>query len=345
MAGIQNWKSLLIYRQRGIPSLDGLRALSIALVVGGHLGYSALHLRFFTDIAVFGVRVFFVISGYLITSLLLKELSRSRTISLRLFYARRAMRLFPAAYVFVGAVAIAWPNLLHPRDIAWALTYTMNYAFGRSDMLGHLWSLAVEEQFYLLWPAVLLWAGAARAKNVLIGVMIATPFLRLASPYIGAASGFVIYADALGAGCLLAVSPRSLPGRLFARWGLLIALAAHFIPSTKVNFLIGQSIENVMIALFIQWAINDRGAASRILNWRPIAAIGILSYSIYLWQQPFVFVRVVKNPIAALACTFLLAAASYWLVEKPGLALRDWLIGRGPAATGAKTAPDVLLAK
>jgi len=146
--------------------------------------------------------------------------------------------------------------------------------------------------------------------------------------YYGQAFEFVVYADALAAGCLLAISPESLPGRRYAKWGLLIALAVNFIPSTKVNFLFSQTIAIVMIAVFIQWAIEDRGVVSRILNWRPLAAMGVLSYSIYLWQQPFMFARVVKNPIEALGCTFLLATASYWLVEKPGLALRDWLIGK-----------------
>lgn len=316
--------------QRSIPSLDGLRALSITLVLVSHWGLRTKQLvAAVGNLGVFGVRIFFVISGFLITSLLLKELSKSGTISLRIFYARRAMRLFPAAYAFVAVVALAWPKMLHPHDVACAVTYTMNYCFGRSILLGHLWSLAVEEQFYLLWPAVLLWAGSVRANKILIGVMIAAPFIRLASPYIGAPSEFLIYSDSLAAGCLLAINQRLLRLR-FAKWGLLFAVAVHYIPSTKFSFLLGQTLENVMIALFIPWVIENRGYIYMILNWKPIAIVGVLSYSIYLWQQPFLYVGVVDNPMIAIFCTILAATASYWLIEQPGLIARDWLTRRPP---------------
>ena len=117
--------------QRVIPSLDGLRAISIVLVLLGHLAQTRNFVQIDSNLmlAEFGVRVFFVISGYLITSILLAELNRKGNISLPRFYFRRTMRLFPAAYVFVGVIAVlaAYRLVRLERwDIAFALTYTMD---------------------------------------------------------------------------------------------------------------------------------------------------------------------------------------------------------------------------
>ena len=141
--------------QRVIPILDGLRAVSIAFVLFGHLAQTRNFLQINPNLtlAEFGVRVFFVISGYLITSILLAELSRKGSISLSRFYFRRTMRLFPAAYVFVGVMAIlATYGIVHLErwDVAFALTYTTDFNNSRAWSVGHLWSLAVEEQFYLV---------------------------------------------------------------------------------------------------------------------------------------------------------------------------------------------------
>ena len=144
-----------------IPSLDGLRAISIILVLLAHLSGT----RHFVKSGVFeiygnvGVRIFFVISGYLITLLLLKEHERTATISLRDFYIRRAYRILPAAYVFMLPVILWYARSLNRVTILAAVTYTSNYIHVGNWILGHLWSLSVEEQFYLLLafdPAALL---------------------------------------------------------------------------------------------------------------------------------------------------------------------------------------------
>jgi len=135
--------------QRAIPGLDGLRAISIVFVLLAHLS-GTRHFpnsRWLMGLGELGVRVFFVISGYLITTILLEELGRKGTISLPRFYFRRAMRLFPAAYFLITVIAaIAALSLLRVdrRDILFAVTYTMNYNDARGWELGHLWSLAVE---------------------------------------------------------------------------------------------------------------------------------------------------------------------------------------------------------
>src|SRR5207244_2775994 len=103
-----------------------------------------------------GVRIFLILSGYLITSQLIKERERTGSISLQRFYARRAYRIFPAAYVFMAiAIVTHWADLSR-ANILTALTYTLNYSPRGNHVLGHLWSLGVEEQFYLLWPLCLL---------------------------------------------------------------------------------------------------------------------------------------------------------------------------------------------
>src|SRR5262245_48256681 len=133
--------------QRAIPGLDGLRAISILFVLVGHLTGT----RGFPNVPIlghlgnFGVRIFFIISGFLITHILLKEWRKSRTISLPRFYFRRSLRLFPACYVFIGVVALlAAKHAVHLErwDLVFGTTYTMNYYEARGWPLGHLWSLA-----------------------------------------------------------------------------------------------------------------------------------------------------------------------------------------------------------
>lgn len=138
---------------RRIPSLDGLRAFSLGLVILSHLygttrfpslGLSA---RAANDLGYVGVRIFFVISGFLITTLLLKEHARAGTVSLGDFYLRRTCRIFPTAYVFViviGALAALGLVQVRDGDVLHAATYTMNYHYERSWTLGHLWSLSVQ---------------------------------------------------------------------------------------------------------------------------------------------------------------------------------------------------------
>src|SRR5580692_8626360 len=153
----------LLHLQRRIASLDGLRAVSILLVLTSHsiLGTHSFAFRLLFLHADLGVRVFFIISGFLITTLLLNERAESGGISLRLFYIRRTLRILPAFYLFVGTVAIL--NALGviavpPGNWVYVLTYTLNFDPHPPWVLGHLWSLSVEEQFYLLWPLVMRFA-------------------------------------------------------------------------------------------------------------------------------------------------------------------------------------------
>jgi peptidoglycan/LPS O-acetylase OafA/YrhL len=328
-------------KQRIIPSLDGLRAISITLVLLAHLDGTRdfPSLRFLgMDIGQFGVRVFFVISGYLITSILLDELGRKGSISLFHFYFRRTLRLFPASYFLIavtGALAAAGFIRLWRGDLTFALTYTMNYHEVRGWPLGHLWSLAVEEQFYLLWPLTLRSLSLPRCKRLLLITLVLAQLFRITSPYVGPAFNFLRWSDALGTGCLLAIMRDELGGipgysRLLAsRWFFLTplaALAANHIPSTKVSWLVGETVMNVAIAVSIDWAMrNPHSLTGRLLNQPTISFVGVLSYSLYLWQQPFLN-RTSDRLYCAfplnIVLAFAMALVSFLLIEAPFLRLR-----------------------
>jgi peptidoglycan/LPS O-acetylase OafA/YrhL len=330
-----------------LPSLDGLRAISIALVLLGHLsgtrGFWKLNLGI-GDYAHLGVVVFFVISGFLITRLMLSERANSGRVSLKLFYARRALRLFPAAYAFIACVCLLWwagVVRLQAADAWHAVTYTMNYLPNRSWQFGHLWSLSVEEQFYLIWPCTFVVLGTRRAGWVLAAVILFGPVARSGAwlllrgtPYYDLEM-FPMVADSLAMGCLLAKIGGWLEGkswylRLFRpaySLGLaaLILLIYRYSGYTVVS-VFGTSIVNASLAILIHRSVYcSRDRVGRILNWRPIAFVGLLSYSLYLWQQLFLnrnsaaWVNAFPQNLA-----FAVAAAlgSYFLLEKPFLRLR-----------------------
>jgi peptidoglycan/LPS O-acetylase OafA/YrhL len=139
-----------------IPSLDGLRAISISLVVLGHMAdRHYIPGDFLSLYANTGVHIFFVISGYLITQILLREQEQLGTISLRKLYIRKAFRIFPAALVFLAIITVIFWHQLHWYQIATALLYLGNFGFTQPWFFQHFWSLSVEEQFYLLWPGIL----------------------------------------------------------------------------------------------------------------------------------------------------------------------------------------------
>jgi peptidoglycan/LPS O-acetylase OafA/YrhL len=328
--------------QRSVPSLDGLRAICMAFVLISHLAGTQnfpLHHDLSTyRLGEFGVRVFFVISGFLITSILLSELQRKGDISLRRFYFRRALRLFPASYFLILVIAIlAARHVISPdhRDLTFAITYTMNYHPTSSWSVGHLWSLAIEEQFYFLWPVILFSLGAFRSRRFLIGLLFAAPLLRLAAPHVAPALSFLVWSDALATGCLLALLRENLfanvhYSRLLAsRWFFLVpvvAMTINFVPSAKLNWLVFSSVMNLAIAVSVDWSIrNSQAAVGRFLNWPAVSFLGVFSYSLYLWQQLFLN-RESTSPYCAfplnLLLAFVMAFVSYLLIEAPILRLR-----------------------
>jgi peptidoglycan/LPS O-acetylase OafA/YrhL len=349
-----------------IPSLDGLRAVSIGLVLLAHLvgtrsfplGVGSTHVLALGEL---GVHVFFVISGFLITRLLLDELGSRGSISLSDFYFRRTMRIFPAYYVFLLVLAVlAWLGLvqLASRDMAHALTYTSNYYSARSWFVGHTWSLSVEEQFYLLWPALIVMAGRRRALWLAALAVALAPMIRTASWELMRASGdgighrFETVADAIAIGCVLAGTRdwlhqqpwyrRLLESGLFVVVPCLGLAGSQLSDHPVAHFLIGISVMNLSIAATLDWCVTfGSGRVGRVLNWAPLAFVGTISYSLYLWQQLFLN-RTSDAPTAAfplnLALACAAALASYYLIERPALRLRRRLetSWRGSAAGATK---------
>lgn len=183
-------------------SLDGLRGVAILLVVAGHSwlaygddksGLARLAPCLFN--AALGVRLFFVLSGYLITTLLLEERRSTDSISLPKFYARRALRIFPAFYLFFGCILVllsAGFIVVPKSQLLAAATYTYNYLIiwpgsagsAQNWFLGHLWTLSLEEQFYLFWPATLLLLGNRRSLAAALSIVVLTPFVRVGSYFL-----------------------------------------------------------------------------------------------------------------------------------------------------------------
>ncbi|MEZ4400095.1 MAG: acyltransferase [Kofleriaceae bacterium] len=334
---------------RRIPSLDGLRALSILLVLLSHLlgthnfpvGPRALGTV--GDFGYTGVKVFFVISGYLITTLLLREFAKTGTISLRGFFRRRVWRIFPAFYVFIGAVLIAAAIgvvSIRTDDLLSAVTYTMNYHYDRSWKIGHLWSLSIEEQFYLVWPLLLLAASPRRVVPVSVA-MIGLALVARGVAWFGFHSdnlveeAFPCVMDAIAVGCLMAgLAPRLDASARYQRflrspgfWLVPLVVPLTQLPfHPALDYTVSTTASNLAIAVVIDRVVRiPDDPVGRLLNWRVLAWLGTLSYSLYLWQEPFLnhlgrswFQRFPQNLVAALAC----ALASFYLVEQPVLRWR-----------------------
>lgn len=313
-----------------IPSLDGLRAVSISLVVVGHWTELRYHSVVAGAFANLGVKIFFVISGYLITSLLLKEYGKSSTIELREFYVRRAYRILPAAIVFMLPVFVIFRHDLRWYHMAAAAFYLANFDFSHPWFLGHLWSLSVEEQFYFLWPGVLKRWHEHRAK-ILVGVIVFAPLYRVACHFLGLQGPidetFPAVADVLAMGCLLGIFKGRMPA-IKAEWAL-----AMMVPVVLVPIYVGALRFHVTpVLLFVLWPLMHLSIAGVvvhavqrqywILNVRAMVWVGKISYSLYLWQQLFVFGEQAKPWYFVLVAVGL-ASASYYLVEQPMLRLRE----------------------
>jgi peptidoglycan/LPS O-acetylase OafA/YrhL len=330
-----------------ITSLDGLRAVSITFVILGHL--AGTHnfpqlldpLRWFAE---FGVRIFFVISGFLITTLLLKELELTRSISLKGFYTRRIFRIFPASYAYMAAIAILGlirSVHLKSSDLLHAATYTANYDLGRGWYLGHLWSLSVEEQFYLLWPLALKLSGRRKGLFLAIAICFVCPLFRGAefALFPAARSGigerFETVADTIAIGCILAGARDWLSSQ---KWYMALLASKLFIlvpiltltlnlpMRVRYEYSVAETLKNIGIALTVDWCIRFKShPATKFLSWSPVAFLGVLSYSLYLWQQPFVN-RDGSSVLThfPLNCLFALSAAlaSYYFIETPFLILK-----------------------
>lgn len=349
---------------RSIPSLDGLRALSILLVVLSHAAIaggpqlSSLVHRY-VDWGVFGVRVFFVISGYLITRLLLDELTKTEELNLTRFYFRRTFRIFPPFYLYLavlGVLAGAGTIELATRELFVSSMYATNYQHV-GWFVGHSWSLAVEEQFYLIWPVVLLWLGRRRGWIAPLVVIAICPLLRVVYFEYSGRTGlpehqFEFTADMLAIGCLAAFG-EGLFVRGLRRLGLandatgavdavvvmsvLVAVAASSLRDhPRLDMLAGRTVAASAVCVAVLCLIHAPNTLiGRALNWSPLASVGRISYSLYLWQQLFLSPMGAAGlglPIwAGVPLAFGVAYLSYRFIEQPMIANRERIGAAGLA--------------
>jgi peptidoglycan/LPS O-acetylase OafA/YrhL len=335
-----------------LPQLDGLRTLAVLLVLGYHVARA--HELPQLPGGFIGVDVFFVLSGFLITTLLLKEHAKTGSIALRAFYVKRLWRLYPALIlvsVFVAAVFAFVPGPFDlepasPLEAVVALTYMMSWwsgleLTGGPYLLGLTWSLSVEEHFYLLWPLLLL---AVLRRGGRVRTVAAIAVLANAWPaylWLNGADVNRLYfmPDArfsqILTGCLLAaVLHRSADlGRLRAAvsptvaWGVLAALTGVVVLATRYDgwyWSGGMQAIGVGAALVIgHLVVHPDARLAQLLRWGPLPVLGLWSYGIYLWHLPLMRLAqpVFDGSVAVTALAGLaaipVAAASYRFVEQP----------------------------
>lgn len=319
------------------PELDGLRALAVVLVMLAHAGVPGFRMG-----GVMGVGTFFVLSGFLITALLLREVDRSGGIALRAFWRRRVVRLIPALVLVVAAV---WVSGVGPSvwETVGVLGYAANWlrVAGRPlSPLNHTWSLSIEEQFYVVWPLAMLgllrwrrdlfeWIVILGVGSVLLRAMIwGRPGYQVNRVYFGTDTNAFL----LLAGCGLAVL--LVGGRVgrCPRWLGWVSVAGLLVlsgwePSQWWAFVGGPTVGALAAVVAVWWM-----ATNSVSGWRsrPVVEVGRMSYSLYLWHVPvFAWWHSRVGPftpvgvVAAFSVSFGCAAGSYYLVERPLLRFKS----------------------
>ncbi|MFC7361667.1 acyltransferase family protein [Nocardioides astragali] len=345
-----------------LPALDGIRGLAIAFVMVAHSPVSGIH-----GAGTIGVTMFFTLSGFLITALLLQDIQAHHRVRLGRFFVRRARRLAPALLLFLaamGALALISTSPVMPTssDFWGALLYVGNYTSAmdaRDTTISHTWSLAVEEQFYLVWPLVLMCSARLSRGRWLVPLLATLISFAIIGRYLswdgGAGILVVSFAthlrmDGLLVGCLLAVYlhrrgtnrvPTAVPVVTT------IALVLLMFVGIRSAFLVVVTVVPILTALMLL-AATSGGAVW--LAARPLQLLGQRSYGIYLWHYPIFALAAAADTkfgaavwAGALSLTALIAHLSWRCVEEPFLKKdppnrrEDW---RG-LRTRSKVSPDV----
>lgn len=347
-------------RSRGyFPALDGLRAVAVAVVMLSHVGIPGF------SGGKTGVLLFFALSGFLISGILLKQLDRTGRVDFKRFYGGRFLRLLPAMVLVIAAtmgLALLWPQREQSQESLTAVPYVLLYVNNWAQVAGvetgwfsHFWSLAVEEQFYMLWPAILWllhrWKGrSAVAIFALAGALGSIVLKQFVDGSNGRQAGTDFAADALLLGCALAAG---LPiwGPVIARWAKIA-----FWPAVAVltaSMVLGNSggggtseqyelfgrmwwpLAAIASTIVIAGPTSVAGAprwVPSVLSWAPVAYIGRVSYGMYLWH--ILLLALINSPLNPLdgllvrtallfVSTVAIAALSFHFVEQPFLAMKQ----------------------
>ena len=355
--GVEQAKERARYR----PALDGLRALAVVAVLMFHSG-SKIFVPGLYPGGRFGVDVFFVLSGYLITGLLLAEHDKTGTVSLRNFYVRRALRLLPALVLLIGYTAFVVVIVGHNAEgrsafiaVIPVIFYVGNWAVAANakqlGLFGHTWTLALEEQFYLCWPPVLKRAlrrdpGGRRIALALAVAVIAIGLFRAGLTIADVKNNYqpVWRFDGLFLGSLLAVFLDRIDTGALRRWLqsqalALGALVALFVLTLELPFharfegMGGLTLFLLMAAIVVGYAAlaDQHRGLNRVLSFKPLAGLGRISYGVYLFHPAtnalihHTSISHLPNGVEVLVhqtASIAIAAASYLLVERRILALK-----------------------
>ena len=347
-----------------LASLDGWRAFSIILVLGSHCirsnGFPAELLPVFSIFdGSLGVRMFFIISGFLITWLMLKEKETTGSISLKNFYIRRALRILPVYYTFLLALLllqIFTPFSQQPVHWLGNLTFTTNFT-GATWSSGHLWSLAVEEQFYFLWPGVFCITSRINTRLTMLVLafpVIVAPLIRVVickNWHPASLNGFINHYsfianfDSLAFGCIsafLLYHKSEMLQNCFLKhhWRIMLAavllmIAPYFLAYMKIPARLlafsGASLQAIGFSvLMLNSVLFPARLGNNLLNLKYCVRLGVLSYSIYIWHQIFC-----TNPATFglgnnmwmsfplwILSSLATATVSYYCLERPILNLR-----------------------
>jgi peptidoglycan/LPS O-acetylase OafA/YrhL len=338
-----------------ISGLDTLRALAVTLVLVDHYRVTDHLFRAHPELGWTGVMIFFVLSGFLITSILLKEHDKTGSISLRNFYRRRAFRIFPAFYccwILATVVDLAFHEFYWKGALT-SFFYMMDY--GRAFHAGELayshmwisWSLAIEEKFYLLWPLLLIVLLKKKRSAMLraMVLIILGLWTYRALLYLGAGvrwsyvyCAFEMRADALLVGCLLAILVADHSTRLVCcrvlRWQwlsvlppLLLAWMVLRPSANRALFLLFWSLQPPIVAAMLLQTAYWGARSWSFCRSRIVRVVALLSYSLYLYHplgsKLVYLLHIPHNGRASAVLVPVLAIASYRFVERPFMRMRD----------------------
>jgi peptidoglycan/LPS O-acetylase OafA/YrhL len=337
------------------PGLDGLRGIAILAVLAVHthhiFGWSILRG------GNIGVDIFFVLSGFLITALLLEEWQGGGAISLRGFYWRRVLRLVPALLVLLASLYLIAEVFLPNgeagatrRSIPVAFLYASDFGLAffrmRLGALQHTWSLAIEEHFYLVWPLFLVAAlklGTSRKRLVLIALSLAVAsaihravLFQLGALPVRTYYGIDTRADSLLIGCATGMCvcwgflrADSLRRLIVPAMALIVALMVATDYATPFMHVGGFTLLATAAAVIVGWVVlGPAGYLHRLLEYGPLVWVGRISYGLYLWHYPIFKAGSLLRLswplqlLVALTATFIVTSLSFYLVERPALRLK-----------------------
>jgi peptidoglycan/LPS O-acetylase OafA/YrhL len=337
-----------------IRTLDGWRGIAILAVMVDHAAtYTRYNDLLLTNLGSFGVDIFFVLSGYIITLRFLEERKKTSTLSLPEFYARRAFRILPLVIVYLSTLCIfsLFVNLedFHSKEILGSLFFFRNYQYASNPSgiyTTHFWSLSIEEHFYLLWPSLLLWLGNRRALWLTIAGAFSCAvwrayYLAHSGSWLGqlfpGVAGVLWRTDTrfdgllLGSATAIVLSLPSARNFIFRNFpketplmaGLLIILnlvRTTGMPTSSTYLLVCLALASTLVI--------EEGLVHKWLNLRVLVWIGTISYSIYVWQQMFFFhpsmnvhpLGILGSLPLSIVCVIGVSALSFYFVEKPCIA-------------------------